>query len=74
MVTPGTTWEPTRSRASAAILPAMRIRSMVSASFTSEPVNGAGAGLSTYSGRAMFAGTGRRGEILPGAMTVTARV
>ena len=49
----------------------MRIRSIVSASFTSGPVNGAGAGLSTYSGRGMCAGTGRRGEILPGAMAVT---
>ena len=50
----------------------MRIRSMVSESFTSGPVNGAGAGLSTYSGRSMLVGTGRREEILPGAMALTA--
>ena len=71
VVMPGATCEPTRSRASAASLPAMRIRSMVSESLTSEPVNGAGPGLSTYSGRGMCAGTGRRAEILPGAMVVT---
>ncbi len=40
---------------------AARMRSMVSASLTSLPSKGAGAGRSTYSGRAMWAGTGRRG-------------
>ncbi len=34
---------------------------------TCEPVYCAGAGRSTYSGRAMLAGTGRRGEIVPGS-------
>src|SRR6478735_6789779 len=48
VVMPGATWEPTRSRASAASLPAMRIRSIVSESLTSEPVKGAGPDLSTY--------------------------
>ncbi|MFC5042556.1 hypothetical protein [Ornithinimicrobium kibberense] len=47
--------------------PACRIRSTVSSSLTSVPRNGAGAGRSTYSGRAMPAGTGRRGLIFPGA-------
>ncbi len=51
----------------AAIRPATRIFSMVSASLTSGPVYGAGAGRSTYSGRAIDAGTGRRGETTPGA-------
>ncbi len=46
--------------ACAAIRPATRIRSIVSASLTSGPVYGAGAGLSTYSGRAIDEGTGRR--------------
>src|SRR4051794_9634688 len=46
---------------------------MVSSSLTSLPVNGAGAGLSTYSGRAMESGTGRRGEIAAGAIPVGVR-
>ena len=62
---------PTSCSACAAIRPAMRIFSIVSASLTSGPVNGAGAGLSTYSGRGMCVGTGRRGEIVPGATGVT---
>jgi hypothetical protein len=33
-------------------------------------VKGAGAGLPTYSGRAMPSGTGRRGEIAAGAIAV----
>ena len=52
----------------------MRIRSMVSASLTSDPVKRSGAGLSTYSGQAMPAGTARRGEIRAGASGVTAAV
>src|SRR5689334_11116420 len=64
---PGATWEPTSSRACAASRPATRIFSIVSASLTSLPVNGAGFGLSTYSGRAMWAGTWRRGEIVAAA-------
>ena len=51
----------------AAMRPATRIFSMVSASLTSGPVYFAGAGWSTYSGRGMSAGTGRRGETAPGA-------
>ena len=39
---------------------------MVSADFTSEPVNLAGAFLPTYSGRGMDAGTGRSGLMVPG--------
>jgi hypothetical protein len=37
---------------------------------TSLPVNGAGAGRSTYSGRGIDAGTARRGEIAAGAIAV----
>ena len=51
----------------AAIRPATRIRSIVSASLTSDPWSRAGAGRSTYSGRSIEAGTGRRGETTPGA-------
>jgi hypothetical protein len=43
---------------------------MVSASLTSLPVYAAGAGRSTYSGRGIEAGTGRRGEIAAGAIAV----
>ena len=60
--------------ACAASRPATRIRSIVSASLTSGPSNGAGAGRSTYSGRGMCAGTGRRGETMAGATAVTRRV
>ena len=42
--------------------PTARIRSMVSGSLTSDPVNRSGWGRSTYSGRAISGGTGRRGE------------
>src|SRR4051794_38372298 len=70
VVTPGWTWVPTSSRASAASRQATRIRAMVSASLTSLPVNGAGPGLSTYSGRGIEAGTARRGEIAAGAIAV----
>ena len=55
------------SIAPAAMRPAIRIRSTVSASLTSEPVNFAGAGRSTYSGRGMAAGTPRRPLRAPGA-------
>ena len=51
----------------AASLPATRIRAMVSSSLTSLPVNRAGAARSTYSGRAICSGTGRRGDTDPGA-------
>ena len=53
--------------ACAAILQATRIFSIVSASLTSEPVYFSGAGLSTYSGRAIVEGTGRRSVTVPGA-------
>ena len=51
----------------AAIRPATRIFSIVSASLTSEPVYVAGAGWSTYSGRGIDEGTGRRSPTVPGA-------
>ena len=66
MVIPGATWEPTSSRAWAASFEATRIFSMVSASLTSEPVKRSGPGWPTYSGRGMWAGTGRIGEMTPG--------
>jgi len=50
-----------------AMRPAILIFSTVSASLTSGPVNFAGAGRSTYSGRAMEAGTARRPLTAPGA-------
>ena len=53
--------------ACAAILQATRIFSIVSASLTSEPVYFSGAGLSTYSGRGIVEGTGRRSVTVPGA-------
>ncbi|GGP54532.1 hypothetical protein GCM10010214_29520 [Streptomyces abikoensis] len=54
------------SIARAAMPPAIRIFSMVSASWTSGPSYGVGAGFPTYSGRRIEAGTGRVGESLPG--------
>jgi hypothetical protein len=66
VVTPGAMAAAAVAIAWAAIVPATRILAMVSASLTSEPVNGFGAGRSTYSGRAIPAGTGRRAEIEPG--------
>ena len=57
---------PTSAMASAASRPATRMRATVSASLTSDPVKRAGAGLSTYSGRGIESGTGRRGETRPG--------
>ena len=70
VVTPGTMCRPTSSSACAASRPATRIRSMTSADFTSEPRNGVGAFFPTYSGRAMWAGTSRQGEIVPGTSSV----
>ncbi len=69
VVTPGATALPTATSASAASREATRIRSMVSASLTSEPRKGCGSGLSTYSGRSMDSGTGRRGLCRPGRRT-----
>ena len=43
----------------------MRMAAIVGSSLTSGPVKGAGAGRSTYSGRAMPAGTARRGLTTP---------
>jgi len=51
--------------ACAAILLAIRIFPMVSADLISEPVNLAGPGLPTYSGRGMDAGTGSCGLTVP---------
>src|SRR6476660_1158153 len=67
VVTPGAMTAAAASMACAASRPATRIRSMVSASLTSGPSSRLGAGRSTYSGRAMDAGTGRRGDTTPGA-------
>ena len=53
--------------ACAAIRPATRIRSIVSASLTSGPVYGCGRRAVDVLGRAIDAGTGRRGETVPGA-------
>jgi hypothetical protein len=39
---------------------------MISGDLTSGPVYGAGPGRSTYSGRGIDDGTGRRGETVPG--------
>ncbi len=50
----------------AAIRLAILIFSMVSADFTSEPVNFSGPGLPTYSGRGIDAGTGSCGLTVPG--------
>src|SRR6187549_456390 len=44
---------------------------MVSVSCISDPMYGAGAGLSTYSGRVIAWGTGRRGDTVPATMGVT---
>src|SRR5687768_9430560 len=71
VVIPGSTWDPTSSRAWAARRPAARIRSIVAASLTSLPSNGAGPGLPTYSGRAMWAGTARSGDTGAGATAGT---
>ena len=66
MVTPGRMCLPTSTMACAAIREAIRIFSMVSADLISEPVNFAGPGLPTYSGRGIDAGTGRCGLTVPG--------
>jgi len=65
VVTPGLALAPASSIACAAILPARRIFSICSGVFTSDPVNFAGAGFQTYSGRSIPFGTGRRGETIP---------
>ena len=67
VVTPGAMALPTSTSASAAMRPAMRIAAMVSASLRSGPSYGVGAGLPTYSGRAIDAGTSRMAETVPGA-------
>ena len=59
VVTPGSMCLPTSTMAWAAILAAIRIFSMVSADLTSDPVNLAGPGLPTYSGRGMDGGYGK---------------
>src|SRR2546430_13918555 len=63
---PGLTAFPPSSSAWAAIRPATRIASMISGGWTSGSVFRAGAGLSTYSGRAIDDGTNRRGLCTPG--------
>src|SRR5690625_4596203 len=63
---PGATLRPTSSRACAAMRPATRTFSMISWLLISLPLNGRGAGLSTYSGLSIPAGTGRRGDSVPG--------
>jgi hypothetical protein len=56
--------------ACAAMRPATRMRSIVSASLSGEPVKRAGPGRPTYSGRGIDSGTGRSGETTPGATAV----
>ncbi|GAB3923780.1 hypothetical protein GCM10011575_02010 [Microlunatus endophyticus] len=63
MLTPGAIASEAACIAWAAIRPAIRIFSIVSALWTWDPVYGAGPSLSTYSGRGMAAGTARRDEI-----------
>ena len=52
-------------RAWAAILEAIRMRSMTSGLLTSEAVLAAGSFLPTYSGRSMCFGTGSSGDTVP---------
>jgi hypothetical protein len=66
VVAPGLTALPPSARAWAAIRPATRIASIVSAVCTHGSTLRFGAGLSTYSGRAMADGTARRGDWTPG--------
>ncbi len=66
----GFTCRPTSASAWAAIRPATRIRSIVSASLTSGSPS-FGNFLPTYSGRSIPAGTGRIGEIRPGLSVAT---
>ena len=76
MVTPGLQCSPASWVAWAASRPAIRIFSMVSGVCTCEPRHSLGRFLPTYSGRAMWAGTGRHGESVPGvsgARTVMAQ-
>ena len=57
---------PTASIALAEILPDSLMRATASAEYTSDPVNGDGPALPTYSGLGMWEGTERRGETRPG--------
>ena len=66
VVTPGWMCRATSPMARAASRQASRMAAIVAASFTSGPSKRRGAGRSTYSGRGMDAGTGRRGPIVPG--------
>ena len=66
MVTPGWQCSPASWVAWAASRPAIRIFSMVSGVWTSEPRYCFGSGLPTYSGRGWLAGTSRHGESVPG--------
>ena len=54
------------SKARAAILPAVRMRSTVPGSLTSEAVTLSGPSWNMYSGRAIDSGTSRRGPTMPG--------
>src|SRR5689334_20248452 len=66
VVAPGLTALPPSCSAWAAIRPATRMASTTSSGCTHGSVFRAGAGLSTYSGRGMDDGTGRRGDWTPG--------
>ncbi len=65
----GATCLPTSSRACAAIRPATRMRSIVSGVLMSDS-SILGRFLPTYSGRSIWAGTFRMGEIRPGWSSV----
>src|SRR5882762_6026806 len=66
VVAPGLTALPPSARARAASRPAIRMASITSGVRTPSLVSLAGCGLSTYSGRAIDMGTGRRGVCWPG--------
>src|SRR5690625_619831 len=66
VVTPGATLRPTSSSACAASRPATRTFSMISGLLISLPLQGRGAGLSTYSGWSIELGTGLLGDTVPG--------
>ena len=61
VLAPGRTALPPSASACAASFPATRMASMTSGVRMPSLVSRLGFGLSTYSGRAMVAGTGRRG-------------
>src|SRR4029453_8331782 len=69
-VTPGLQCSPASCVACAAMRPATRIFSMVSASCVIGPSQVAARLRPTYSGRAIAVGTSRQGEILPGRNSV----